>query len=138
MNAKRYLADTNILLRFLIGEPAAQATSARKLFTRAKTGEVTLEITPVVVAETFYTLLTFYKVPRGEAALMLSHLVQQRGIKLREGDLLLEALTRLQTANVAFVDAFLASSSRRDAIPIASFDRDFDKFKEITRYEPPA
>ncbi len=134
--SKRYFADTNILLRFLVGEPAAQATAARKLFTRAKAGEVTLEISPIVVAEVFYTLLRFYKVPRSEAAETLLPMLRQKGIKLQEEDLVFDALARLQTTNVSFVDAFVAATCRRDKLAVASFDRDFDKFKDVTRYEP--
>jgi predicted nucleic acid-binding protein len=135
---RRYLLDANMILRLLVGEPPAQAAGARRLFARAEAGEVILELIPVVLAEVFYTLLSFYKVSRVEAAEMLTLLVQQRGLRLGEGELIRDALVRLQTTNVAFVDAFLAATSHRDALPVASFDRDLDKFKDITRHEPTA
>lgn len=135
---KRYLVDTNILLRFLTGEPAGQASAARKLFHRAQTGEVVLELTSVIVAETFYTLVSFYDVERKAAADKLSLLLQQRGIKLRDASQVLAAFARLQTANVGFADAYLAAGAAEEKIPVASFDRDFDKFKDISRHEPGA
>ena len=135
-NPKRYLVDTNILLRFLSGEPSGQAAAARKLFQRAQAGEVILDISPVIVAETFYTLLSFYKVERKTAADKLSLLLQQRGVKLRDAGSVLSALARLQTANVGFADAYLAAGAAEEKFSIASFDRDFDKFKDVTRYEP--
>jgi predicted nucleic acid-binding protein len=133
---KRYLVDTNILLRFLSGEPAGQAAAARKLFHRAQAGEVVLDISPVIVAETFYTLLSFYGVERKEVAEKISLLLQQRGVKLRDASQVLAALARLQTANVGFADAYLAAGAAEEKLPIASFDRDFDKFKDVARYEP--
>jgi predicted nucleic acid-binding protein len=134
----RYLVDTNILLRFLSGEPAPQAAAARKLFSRAHRGEVVLDLSPVIVAESFYTLVSFYGVERKMAAEKLSVLLRQRGVKLRDANQVLAALERLRTANVGFADAYLAAGAAEEAVSVASFDRDFDKFKGISRYEPAA
>jgi predicted nucleic acid-binding protein len=134
----RYLLDTNILLRFLSGEPALQAAAARKLFAQAAGGSVVLDISPVIVAEAFYTLVSFYGVERRLAAAKLSALLQQHGVKLREANQVLRALERLQTVNVGFADAFLASGAAEERISVASFDRDFDKFKGVKRFEPTA
>ena len=133
----RYLADTNILLRFLSGEPPAQAAAARKLFERAADGEVTLEIPPLIVAEAYYTLVSFYQVERKLAAQKLAMLLRQHGVKLREERVVLAALERLQTTSVGFSDAYLAAAAEQEKLPIASFDRDFDKLR-VTRYEPQA
>ena len=132
----RYLVDTNILLRFLSGEPPMQAAAAKKLFSRAATGEIVLDLSAVIIAETFYTLLSFYGVERKVAAEKLALLLQQRGVKVREANQVLSALQRLQTTNVGFADAYLAAGALEEKLPIASFDRDFDKFKNLTRYEP--
>jgi len=134
----RYLVDTNILLRFLSGEPVTQAAAARNLFVQAGAGKVVLDISPVIVAETFYTLLSFYGVERKTAAEKLSVLLRQRGVKLRDANQVLFALERLQTANVGFADAFLAAGAVEETVSVASFDRDFDKFKDVKRYEPTA
>ncbi len=85
MSPKRYLVDTNILLRFLSGEPAAQAAAARRLFDRASAGEVVLDVSPVIVAETLYTLLSFYGVQGRVATEKLSHLLRQHAFGLRDG-----------------------------------------------------
>jgi predicted nucleic acid-binding protein len=135
MSVTRYLVDTNVLLRFLSGEPAGQAAAARKLFTRAAGGEVVLDISPMIVAEAFYTLHSFYGVGRKTAAEKLSLLLQQHGVKLRDATAVLSALERIQTANVGFADAFLAAVAAEEEVPVASFDRDFDKL-DTTRFEP--
>jgi predicted nucleic acid-binding protein len=135
---KRYLVDTNVLLRFLSGEPAGQAAATRKLFHRAQAAEVILDVSPVIVAETFYTLLSFYGIERKIAAEKLSLLLQQRGVKLRDASQVLAALARLQTTHVGFADAYLAAGAAEEKLAVASFDRDFDKFKDIARHEPGA
>ena len=54
MSAARYLVGTNILLRFLSGEPTKQAA----------TGEAVLEVSPATFAEAYHTLISFYSVDR--------------------------------------------------------------------------
>ena len=132
----RYLVDTNILLRFLTGEPVGQAAAARKLFADAAAGGVVLDVSPVIVAETIYTLLSFYEVERKEAVEKLALLLRQPGLKLRQETQLLSALERLRATNVGFADAFLAAGGAEENVAVASFDRDLDKFTDVKRFEP--
>lgn len=136
MSAPRYLVDTNVLLRFLTGEPAPQAEAAKEVFTRASAGEIVLEISPLIVAEAFYTLHSFYRVERQETATQLLLLLEQRGVQLRDADQVKGALKRLQTVNVGFADAFLAAGAAADNVPMLSFDRGLGKFKDVARHEP--
>lgn len=136
MTVPRYLVDTNILLRFLIGEPAPQAEAAKEIFARASAEEIALDISPLIVAEAFYTLHSFYQVEKKETATKLLVLLDQPGIKLRDAPQVTDALERLQTVKVGFADAFLAAVAADEDIPVLSFDRGLDKFKDITRHEP--
>lgn len=137
MSTPRYLLDTNVLLRFLMGAPAPQARAARRLFDRAANGELVLDVSPVIVAETVYTLLSFYKVDRATAAGNLSLLLQQHGVRLRDEAQVLAALQRLESSNVGFADAFLAAGAMEEGVSVASFDQDFDKLG-VDRSEPTA
>jgi len=137
MSATRYLVDTNILLRFLSGEPPTQAAAARKLFDRSARGELILEVPTLIVAEAYYTLVSFYEVERKVAAGKLSLLLQQQGVKLRDGSSVLTALGWLQTSNVGFADAYLAAVAGDERLTVASFDADFDRLR-VARYEPTA
>ena len=132
----RYLVDTNILLRFLTGEPVKQATAVKGLFDRAAAGEIILDVSPVVVAETIYTLLSFYEVERKDAVEKLLALLQHRGLKVRDSVEVYSALERLRVTNVGFADAYLAACGAGEKVAIVSFDRDFDKFKYVKRVEP--
>ena len=133
---KRYLVDTNVLLRFLTGEPPQQANAVRKLFTRAQAGELVLDILPIVVSEAYYTLTSFYRLERILAAEKISQLLQQRGVSPRDPNLLGGTLSRLKKHNVDFADAYLAAGAEAEKMPVASFDKDFDKFPGVARYEP--
>ena len=106
----RYLVDTNVLLRFLTGEPVGQALAVKELFARAATGELVLEVSPVIIAETIYTLLSYYEVERKEAVEKIEKLLRQPGFKVRERAEVFSALARLRTTNAGFADAYLAAS----------------------------
>jgi predicted nucleic acid-binding protein len=134
----RYLVDTNILLRFLSGDPVRQAQAAKKLFSKAAAGEVVLDVSPVIVAETIYTLLSFYGVERKEAVEKLLMLLRQPGLRIRDAAQVFSALERLRAANVGFADAFLAAGGAAENVGVASFDRDLDKFPDVKRFEPTA
>jgi len=133
----RYLLDTHLLLRFLSSQPPAQAEAVKRLFSRAAAGEVILDVSPIIVAEAYSTLTSFYGVDSKTAAERISLLIQQHGVRLRDADQVFGALRLLQTVNVGFADAFLAAGAMAEKVPVASFDRDFDKLKGMTRFEPP-
>ena len=138
MATKRQLVDTNVLVRFFTGEPPDMAAKARRLVERADKGEVLLVILPVIVAETVYTLESFYEMDRKDVAANLLSFLQSRGIETVESARIADALCRCRDRNAHFADAYLAASAVELGNPVASFDRDFDKFKDMQRIEPKA
>ena len=136
MSVPRYHVDSNILLRFLTGEPPAMFAAAAAFIESAERGEVALELSPLVLAETAFTLESFYKKPRKEVAKALHTFVLRSGVRLAERELLLNALERVQKTGIHFVDAYLAASATETKLPVASFDRDFDKIHNVQRFEP--
>jgi predicted nucleic acid-binding protein len=136
MAAIRQLVDTNVLVRFFTGEPPAMAAKAKQLIAHADRGDVILVLLPVIVAETFYTLESFYEVGRGEVATKMLAFLQARGIEAIEADRVTDALKRCQDEKAHFADAYLAAAAAETGNAIASFDRDFDKWKDVKRSEP--
>lgn len=136
MSVPRYHLDSNILLRFLTGEPPDMFAAASALILSAEKGEVLLELSPLVLAETAFTLESLYKRPRREVAKTLAEFVNRLGVRLAERERLLDALERVQNTGVHLVDGYLAAAAAETKLPVASFDRDFDKFKDVTRFEP--
>lgn len=130
------LIDTNILVRFFAGEPPEMAERARRLVQNADDGKTILVVLPIILAETFYTLESFYEIKRKIVAEKLAFFIQTRGVEAVERPRLLDALNRCQTKNVHFADAYLAACAAELDVEIASFDRDFDKFGDIRRVEP--
>ena len=120
MSLPRYLVDSNALLRFLTGAPPALIRAARTLIEGAERGEYTLQVSALVVAETAFTLESFYGHARKEVARVLGEFLKTPGIRPGERDRVLDALDHVQAKGIHFVDAYLAAVARASSIPIAS------------------
>jgi predicted nucleic acid-binding protein len=131
-----FLLDANALVRFLVQDDAKQGAAASALFERAERREVVLHLDGLVVAETVYVLMRLYGRSRTEVVKVLESIVQNVGVETLELEVVTDALHRFARFNVDFADAWLAARSARMGHAVASFDRDFDKFKDIRRVEP--
>jgi predicted nucleic acid-binding protein len=135
---KEFLLDANVLVRFLVQDDPKQGAAAGALLEKAERREITLHLDGLAVAETVYILIGRYGRSRKEVADVLLSLIQNAGIETIEAEVVADALRRFGALNVDFVDAWLASRAALLDRPVASFDRDFDKFKDIKRFEPVA
>ena len=125
------LIDTNVLLRFFTGDPPDLAERARKVIAKADAGNLVLEVLPLVIAETIYTLESFYEMPKADVCDKLSIFLQCRGIASRDEEVMLDALERYRYHKVHFVDACLAAYGVATKKAVHSFDRDFGRFKDL-------
>lgn len=135
MTVPRYLVDSNILVRHLTGDPAPQTAAVRKIFDQAAAGKAVLDISPVIVAETFYALVSVYLMNSKATANKLALLVRNAGVKLRDEEQTLLALDKLSVTAVDFADAYLAAGAELENAIVLSFDQDFKKLKS-RRYVP--
>jgi predicted nucleic-acid-binding protein len=133
---KEYLLDANVLVRFLVQDDPKQSAAATALFEKAERREVVLHLDALIVAESVYVLIGRYSRSRTEVVNVLLAFIQNAGIETMEKDAVTDALQRFAAFNVDFADAWLAARAARLHRPVASFDRDFDKFKDIKRFEP--
>jgi predicted nucleic-acid-binding protein len=133
---KDFLLDANVLVRFLVQDEPRQSRAATAFFEKAERREVRLHLDALVVAETVYVLVGRYGRSRTEVVNVLLAIIQNAGIETAEADLVTDALQRYAAFNVDFSDAWLASRAAQLHRPVASFDRDLDKFKDIKRFEP--
>ena len=130
------LLDANVLVRFLVQDDPKQGAAATALFERAERGELVLHLEALAVAEVVYVLLGPYKRSRNEVVNALLAIIQNTGVETLEADIVSDALRRFAAFNVDFSDAWIAARAAKVGRMVASFDRDFDKFKDIKRFEP--
>ena len=129
----RALLDTNILIRHLTGDPPSQARRATAFLRDAD--EVIL--TDLILAEMVYVLESFYERPREEIAGTARALLALPSIVVADLDLLLRALELYEVARLDFAEAYLVALAEiSDVKRVASFDRQIDRVKTVTRIEP--
>ncbi|MBU2601968.1 MAG: PIN domain-containing protein [Actinobacteria bacterium] len=137
----RAYLDTNVIVRFLTGEPSEPAEAARGLFASAARGEVELFVPTVIVIETGFVLLRVFGVERGEAATLLASLLECPGLVFEQRDVLWRMVEVLREHSVPLVDAYLAAfvavrgggSGSAEAPVVVSFDRHFDGLPGVRR-----
>lgn len=135
---KRYVLDTNLLVRFLRNDHPTMSPAAAELFRQSASGRVELHLDPTIIAETAFVLTSFYKQGREEVADALRDLVSGCRLRLTQAEVTFEALDRFKAQPIDFPDALVAAIAAKLGIPIASFDRDFDRFQDVQRFEPSA
>ncbi|GAA5502836.1 hypothetical protein Dxin01_02583 [Deinococcus xinjiangensis] len=121
------MLDANVILRFLLADHDTLSPRAQAMFRRAAAGELELLIPSVIAAECVYTLKSFYKMGREDAASALAQLLSLPNVEALDGAVLREALQLFATKNVDFADAYLAALGQGLGHSIGSFDRDLEK-----------
>ncbi len=123
---KAHLIDTNVLLRYLVGDVPPQADKARALMERLAAGAERAKVLESVVAEAAWTLESFYRIPRPEIAEKLATVLSFKGVHAAQKGLLISALAKFGSTSSDFVDCLLATKAQQRNLTIYSFDaKDF-------------
>ena len=134
-----YFVDANVFLRFLTGDDSDKARACYELFGRADRGEAVLYTTETIIAEIVYVLSSprLYNLPREEIRKRLMPLLTLNGLRIPNRGVLLRALELYEEQPVDFEDALAVAHMEQQGIEaIISYDRDFDRFSQVTRIEP--
>lgn len=123
--------DTNVIIRYLVENPdriQKKFKGVFPFFERVETGAVKVELTELVVFESFFVLTRVYEIPIIVASETLSKLIQFKGINMPSKKTMLSCFQIVQDKRIDLVDAYLMASSREKGIKsIYSFDKDLAK-----------
>lgn len=129
--------DTNILLRYLVGDHQQMAEQALNLLIRVERGEEKVITSSLVIFETIFTLQSFYRVPRQQIKEQVLPIISLRGLHLPDKSVFYKALDLYVTKNISFADAYNAAFMiSEEVFNIYSWDKGFDKIDGIIRLEP--
>jgi predicted nucleic-acid-binding protein len=134
--------DTNVLLRYLLGDDESQAEKAAKLIT----GKELVLITDVVLVETIWTLKgKKYQLKKSELAAVIQALFKEPNIRFEDGQIVWLALNDYRKAKPVkgkeadFSDAlivqkakFMASAQKVDFGGVYTFDVAAQKLPNTT------
>lgn len=128
--------DTNIFLRFLLADHKTQSPAAKKLFLIAREGKINLITHSLVIAEIIFTLDSFFNLPKQEIIEKINIILLFDELEIIEKNILLQSISFYEKKNIDFIDAFIAAYAYKNKIAVCSFDKDFDKVKEVKRIDP--
>ncbi len=117
-------ADTSVLVRYLVGSPAAEARRAARLI---DADDRVIGVSPVALAECAHVLRTQYEVPQHDIIDSLIELVQRENVRVLglRADALVEMLVRARgMPGRPIPDAMIVAAAMvSDATALATFDR---------------
>jgi predicted nucleic-acid-binding protein len=135
-----YLLDTNVIIRFLIGDHEEFLKQSKQYFRDIETASLQVEILEGVLMEAFFVLTKFYKLPKSEVIQDLKTILALDGVVNHNKIILHEALNIVDNKNVdfqgkfakatafaTFVDALICAKSNLQNYGKLSFDSDVKK-----------
>jgi predicted nucleic acid-binding protein len=121
------LLDTNVLIRFLVGDHPDHQHQAEKWFHEAEHGKRSIVIIPLVIAEATFVLESFYKLQRQEISDALEVFINQRWLKVEERNTL-RGLWSHYRSGLHFVDSYLLSRAKLFDEAFLTFDKELEKY----------
>ncbi len=121
------LIDTNIIIRFLIGDHEEHLIESTRIFEAIETGKLEVEILDVVLMETLFVLTKFYDLPKTEVVTDLKAILAMEGVINSNKVILSDALSLSVSKNMDFVDALICTKCKLQGFDWLSFDRDVNK-----------
>ena len=115
--------DTNVIVRYLVGDDVEQAAAARALLDGLTPGNPGF-ICREVVIEVAWVLERSYRVPRSRVAEALMDLTASGSLVVEDSDDVAAAAHRYRQGGAGFSDLMiLAAAERKGAVPLHTFDR---------------
>jgi predicted nucleic acid-binding protein len=126
-SAKVISVDTSVIVRYLVGTPAAQAKRASALMD----GAVEIGIPLVALMETAHVLRTQYAIERAAIVDVLIELLTRQNVTtlgLPTSDALAALVNARSLPGGPIPDAFIAATARwAGALPLYTFDEDLHR-----------
>ncbi len=117
-----YLLDTNIIIRFLVGDHREHLAKSTEIFKDIESAKLQVEILEGVLMEAFFVLTKFYKLPKNEVINDLKTILAFNGVINSNKAILYETLTIVEVKNIDFVDALICAKSKLQGFGKLSFD----------------
>lgn len=114
--------DTSVAVRLLVGEPAAQAESARRVLEQEAAREP-VTISDIVVGETYFALRHHYAVPHAKAIAALRALLADRRVRATGAARQVLDAAPERDSGPGLMDRLIHAGYARDGSVLLTFDR---------------
>lgn len=132
---KKFFIDTNVWLRFIIGDNKKQLKACQKLFSLNEQGKFKLYTSVIVLMEIAHTLRSFYTVSKKEIVSDLRDILSTRNLTLIEKTGFSKALALFDKLKIRLVDCLIATQLPAKTV-ICTYDQEFRKIKTVTAFTP--
>ena len=122
-----YLLDTNVIIRFLVGDHKEHLTKSIDIFRDIEKAKIQVEIIDGVLMEAYFVLTKFYKLPKIDVINDLKTILTLNGVINNNKTILYETLNIIENKNIDFVDALICAKSKLQGFEKLSFDKDLQK-----------
>ena len=123
--------DTNVIIRFLIGDHEEFYQKAVEIFKRIENHSLRAVLLEAVFAETVFVLEKVYKVERTIIRSHLQKILALNGIVNSQKQILFKALEIYEQSKFDIIDSLLAAYGLINAMNVVSFDKDIRKAQKI-------
>ncbi len=120
--------DTSVVLRLLTGDPVFQFQEATRFIGRQLAARSAVCVSDHVLAEAYFALQSFYKIPKGEALEMLADFAEYSGVTVTPIARTVLALPNLASAKPGFVDRLIHGESHANGHTLVTFEKAAKKF----------
>jgi predicted nucleic-acid-binding protein len=117
-------ADTNVLVRLIVGDEPAQATKAQKVFDTAAAEKVPVWVSDTVLVELVWTLIRAYGRARTDVVKALRALASHATVALESAAAVREATDHFERGPADFADCLLCVKAKLAGCDqLVTFDR---------------
>jgi len=120
---KKFLLDTNVLLRHILNDNKILSSQASKYFQQAESNQAILQITPLSLAELIWVLKSVYSQPVNRIYDLLVKILSHKNIEVEHKDLVVKALLLAKKHNIAFIDAINFLTAKQEKFMLITFDK---------------
>jgi len=117
------IIDTNVILRFLVGDVPHQQEEARKIFSEAQKGTFKIHIKPLIIAEACFVLESFYKKSRDDISDAFEVFLAQKWLIVEDRNAMLSLWSHYRRG-FHFVDSYILAWCTVKNAQLLTFDKD--------------
>lgn len=118
------VADTNVFLRFLIGDIPEQFAEAEQLFKKARQGKIELIVPQIVLFEIYYALEKHYHLPKEVIIQKLEVIIAAEYLQVQNREIFRVALELFKKCKLEITDCFILQFAKEKQADLFTFDKD--------------
>ncbi|MFQ5709495.1 MAG: PIN domain-containing protein [bacterium] len=123
--------DTNVIIRFLVGDEETLYQKAAGIFSDIENDLVKAVILESVLAETVFVLEKVYRVERALVADVLLRILDLKGMRNTNKQILRTAVEYYKRSKIDIVDCLVCAFGVLNEMEIVSFDKDLKSCKKF-------